>query len=99
MNTAPPPHAFFHVDTAAVRFWVDVDGGWVGAILRESILFHCFGAERGDSAESAQAGAMRAFESHAEEIAGAVRRRVAGGSIEPVLLREADFPARVRASR
>lgn len=85
------PQPFFHPDSGAVRFWVAMPGGTsIGAIVRKEILHYCF------QGNLAGEGALDTFQSHRAEIEGAVRQRAAQGSIEPVLLREADFGARVR---
>lgn len=80
------PRAFFHEESGAVRFWVrTATGGWMGAIARKQVLRFRFGAmESGDDA-------LKVYEDHRHEIDAAVLRRVAAGSIEPVILREADF--------
>ena len=78
-----PP--FFHADSAAVRFWVEVEGGFIGATISSQTLHYRFrpGAHGEDPLET--------YTAHAREIDAAVRRRVAQGSIEPVMLREYDF--------
>jgi hypothetical protein len=78
--------AFFHADSSAVRFWVhDPAGEAVGAIIRQQILHHRFQADVSGS------DALAVYTRHRAEIDAAVLRRIATGSIEPVLLREADF--------
>ena len=84
------PDAFLHSDSGTVRFWVDVNGIPVGAIIRPETLRHRFAAGRSDDAP------LTTYLAHAAEIAYAVRRRVAAGSIEPVLLREHDLVAPAR---
>ena len=91
----PPPdsplpsalrEAFFHADSSAVRFWVhDPSGQPVGAIVRQQILHHRFQADISGS------DALVVYTRHRVEIDAAVLRRIATGSIEPVLLREADL--------
>jgi len=91
----PPPHAphagslpaaHFHADSGAVRFWVhDATGHAVGAIIRTQILHHRF------QADIAGTDALDVYTQHRAEIGAAVARRIAAGSIEPVLLREADL--------
>jgi hypothetical protein len=95
----PPPdsplpsalrEAFFHADSSAVRFWVhDPAGHAVGAIIRQQILHHRFQADISGS------DALVVYTRHRGEIDAAVLRRIATGSIEPVLLREADLGAPV----
>lgn len=82
--------AFFHPDSGAVRFWVqDPAGQAVGAIIRQQILHHRFQADISGS------DALDVYTRHRGEIDAAVLRRIATGSIEPVLLREADLTAPV----
>ncbi len=94
-DAAPPasepmePQAFFHEESGAVRFWVrTAAGGWIGAIARKQVLHFRFGAMvSGDDA-------LKVYQDHRHAIDAAVLRRVAAGSIEPVILREADFKLR-----
>lgn len=80
------PAAHFHADSGAVRFWVhDAAGQAVGAIIRQQILHHRFQADITGS------DALAVYARHRTEIDAAVARRIAAGSIEPVLLREADL--------
>jgi hypothetical protein len=83
--TAPPP--FFHEASATVRFWVQVDDRLMGASVGQLALHHRFRpeAQGEDPLETYQAFSL--------DIAQAVRRRVAQGSIEPVMLREFDLRA------
>ncbi|VTU34309.1 hypothetical protein SRS16CHR_05462 [Variovorax sp. SRS16] len=78
-----PP--FFHEASGSVRFWVLVDGQLLGASIGKETLHHCFrpGAV-GDQP-------LETYTSHAPDIDAAVRRRVAQGSAEPVMLREFDL--------
>jgi hypothetical protein len=81
-----PPPAFYHEESAAVRFWVPVEGQPpVGAIISKLTLHYRFrpGATNDDPLET--------YRSHAQQIDATVRRRVAGGSIEPVMVREYDL--------
>lgn len=85
-RTEPAPEPFFHEDSGAVRCWVPMpDGALIGAIVRKALLHHGFGGGLDGS------DALATFHAHRQAIEAAVRRRVAGGSIEPVLLREADL--------
>lgn len=81
MSTAP----HFHEASGAVRFWVETDAGPIGASIRREVLHQHFrpGAQGDDPLET--------FVAHKQAIEAAVRRRVALGSIEPVLLREFDL--------
>ena len=77
--------AYFHTDSGAVRFWVAIADGFVGASISRSVLHYRFrpGVVDDDPIET--------FLSHTPEIEAAVRRRVDKGSIEPVILREYDL--------
>ncbi|HSV47632.1 MAG TPA: DUF1488 family protein, partial [Ramlibacter sp.] len=78
---------FFHDSSGTVRFWVDVGGRLLGASVSREALHHRYrpGVQGDDPLETYQA--------HAAEIEAAVRRRLAQGSIEPVMLREYDLRA------
>jgi len=78
------PGAFFHEDSAAVRFWVQVGDIFVGATISKLTLHYRFEPLRTDD------DALATYLAHAGEIDAAVRRRVAAGSREPVMLREWD---------
>jgi hypothetical protein len=70
-----------------VRFWVRSETGVVvGASIRKEILHHRF------SAQANGPGALDSYRTHQTEIDAAVMRRIATGSIEPVMLRESDLP-------
>jgi len=82
----PPPEPFFHEDSGAVRFWVLDDAQqFVGACVSKEALHYRF--------QSGLAGseALASYRLHRSEIDAAVRRRIASGSIEPVMLRERDM--------
>ena len=81
-----PPAPFFHEDSGAVRFWVLDDANQiVGASVSKEALHYRF--------HSGLAGteALASYLLHQGEIDAAVRRRIASGSIEPVMLRERDM--------
>lgn len=81
-----PPEPFFHEDSGAVRFWVLDEGQqFVGASVSKEALHYRF--------QSGLAGseALASYRLHQSEIDAAVRRRIAAGSIEPVMLRERDM--------
>lgn len=83
-HTLPEP--FVHEESGAVRCWVRSPAGdSVGAIVRKEVMHYRFGA--------ALSGidAMQTFNDHRGAIEAAVLRRIAAGSIEPVILREADL--------
>jgi hypothetical protein len=83
--TRPP---YFHLESGALRFWVDMGGGArVGASIAARVLHYRFGGDLGGS------DAEAVYQRHREQIDAAVRRRVEAGSLEPVMLREADLPA------
>jgi hypothetical protein len=79
--------AFFHQATGAVRFWVSIDESVIGASISREALHHRFrpGAKDDDPLET--------YKAFASVIEAAVVRRVAQGSIEPVMLREFDLRA------
>ncbi len=83
------PQAYFDDAAGAVYLWVRTAAGIpMGAMLRKQVLHFRFGAAlSGDDA-------LKTYQHHRTEIDAAVLRRVAAGSIEPVLLREADFGVR-----
>jgi hypothetical protein len=89
---ATVPAAYYHDESGAVRFWVHVEGGGiVGATISKSTLHYSLRADIGGADALATYSAYRAL------IDAAVRRRVAGGSIEPVMLREHDLPPAARS--
>jgi hypothetical protein len=76
--------AFFHEASGSVRFSVMVEGQPVSAsIARETLRYHFRTAEGAEP--------METYGQHVEEIDAAVRRRLAAGSMEPVMLRENDL--------
>ncbi len=83
------PEPFFHEDSGTVRFWVRTAAGdTVGASVRKEVLHFRF------RPAASGADALKIYQDHREAIDAAVSRRIASGSIEPVMLREADFGAR-----
>ncbi len=81
----PPP--YFHADSNAVRFSVAIDAGTrIGASIGTRTLHYRFRTEVNET------NALSIYEAHRDEIDAAVRRRVATGSIEPVMVREHDLP-------
>lgn len=80
------PSPFFHAESGAVRFWVVAgDGTIVGASISKQTLHFRF------RADISGADALATYVTHKEQIDQAARRRIAAGSIEPVMLREADL--------
>jgi hypothetical protein len=78
---------FFHTDSGSVRFWVLVDDLLVGASVRKETLHYRFHPQLTDD------DPLATYRANASEIDRLVRKRVASGSIEPVMLREHDFQA------
>jgi hypothetical protein len=95
MSTAPEsatqaittPEPFLHLPSGTVRFWVLVNGHLVGASIRREILHYRYHATRSDD------DPMVTYAANLADIHAAVQRRVAKGSIEPVMLRDADIQA------
>ncbi|HET9206592.1 MAG TPA: hypothetical protein VFO28_10180 [Burkholderiaceae bacterium] len=82
------PEAFHHLPSGTVRFWVLLaDGQVVGASIRREILHYRYHATRTDD------DPLVTYAANLAELHAAVRRRVAKGSIEPVMLRDADLQA------
>ncbi len=78
---------FFHEPSGTVRFWVQVDSELIGASIgKETLHYHYRPSAQDDNP-------LETFNSHVRQIEAAVRRRVAQGSIEPVMLREHDLRA------
>ena len=83
-NPVAPP--FFHEASGTVRFWVLIDGHPVGASIGREVLHYRYHSNaQGDDP-------LETYTQHEEQMEAAVRRRVAQGSIEPVMLRENDLP-------
>ena len=78
-----PP--FFHADSDCVRFWVPIAGIAVGASVRRDVLHHRY------APHSVDEDPLVTFQANLAAIEDAVRRRVANGSIEPVMIREFDL--------
>jgi hypothetical protein len=79
--------AFFHQESGSVRFWVLINGLEVGASISKETLHYRYYPRSDDD------DALNTYMRNTGEINEAVRRRVAGGSIEPVMLREPDVRA------
>jgi hypothetical protein len=82
-----PPEPFLHLPSGTVRFWVLVDGQFVGSSIRREILHYRYHPTQTDD------DPMVTYAANVAELHVAVRRRVAKGSIEPVMLRELDLRA------
>lgn len=88
-----PPTAFYYQDSEAVRFWVSIADGFVGASIRRAVLQYRF---RPPGSEEEP---IETYARHAAELGAAVQRRVAQGSIEPVMLRDFDLEPPASAAR
>jgi hypothetical protein len=77
----------FHESPGTVRFWVLTGEQHVGASVGKEILHYCYHPTGRDDTP------LSTFADHLQEIHAAVRRRVASGSVEPVMLRDADLRA------
>lgn len=76
---------YFHEESGTVRFWVPVDGQVVGcSVSRETLHYRYRPGAQGENP-------LDTYASNSEALQAAVRRRVALGSIEPVMLRENDL--------
>jgi hypothetical protein len=82
---APLPLPSFHADSGAIRFWVQVGDAVIGASITATALHFRYRPDARDE------DPLQTFEAHAADIEAAVRRRVAQGSIEPVMVREFDL--------
>jgi len=84
---ATTPEPFLHLPSGTVRFWVLVNGHFVGASIRREILHYRYHATQTDD------DPMVTYTANLADLHAAVQRRVAKGSIEPVMLRDADLQA------
>ena len=73
---------FFHEPSGAVRFWVLIDDLLVGASIGKETLHYRYHPHRSDD------DPLATYAANSAEIDAAVRRRVAAGSGEPVMLRD-----------
>lgn len=80
---------FFHEASGRVRFWVQVDELLVGATISKETLHYRYQAHASNDEP------LATYTANADELAAAVRRRVATGSVEPVMLRDADVKATI----
>jgi hypothetical protein len=80
------PEPFYHEESGAVRFWVRTEAGdVVGASIPRQVLHFRFNTPIG------RTDALETYMSHRGVIDAATLRRIAKGSIEPVMLREYDL--------
>jgi len=77
--------AEFHEASGSVRFWVLIDGAHVGASIRKETLHYRYRPTASDDVP------LETYNLHVEELDAAVRKRVLGGSVEPVMLRDNDL--------
>jgi hypothetical protein len=91
MNETTSPAPQFHAESGALRFWVAAEHGrYIRASISAQALHYRFqGALSG-------ADAVEVYTAHRDVIDAAVRRRLASGSLEPVMLREFDVGAAPR---
>jgi hypothetical protein len=81
-HMSQPP--FFHQPSGTVRFWVLVDELHIGASIGKATLHYRYAPQKVDE------DPLVTYTQNAAEIDAAVRRRVATGSREPVMLRDWD---------
>jgi hypothetical protein len=84
-----PP--FFHAVSGTVRFWVRVDEQFVGASIGKEVLHYRYRPNVSDD------DPLATYTQNAAEIDAAVRKRVAKGSREPVMLQDSDVRAAQRS--
>ena len=76
---------FFSERSGSVLFWVPIAGIAVGASVSRETLHRLY------APRATEVDPLATFQSHLAGIEEAVRRRVANGSIEPVMIRERDL--------
>jgi hypothetical protein len=76
---------FFHEASGTIRFWVLIEGELVGASVTRETLHYRYRPDARDE------DPMETFKANFAHLEAVVRRRVAGGSLKPVLLREFDL--------
>jgi hypothetical protein len=81
---AMPQEPYFHIDSNTVRFWVLVDGLPVAASIGKATLHYRYHPHMRDDQP------LATYTANAAEIDAAVRRRLAAGAREPVMLRDPD---------
>jgi hypothetical protein len=85
-----PQEPFFHESSGTVRFWVLVDDVLVGASIGKETLHYRYKPQATDD------DPLSTYLANSAEIDAAVRRRVATGAREPVMLRDPDVRAAPR---
>ena len=85
LGAAVSRSAYFDDAAECVRFWVLIAGEPVAASISRQTLHYryCPHARSEDH--------LRTYEAHAADIGAAVRRRIAQGATEPVIVREPDL--------
>ena len=78
---------YFDVTSATVRFWVPIDDVPIGASIHKVTLHYLYKSHMNDD------DALATYLQNSAVIGAAVRRRVAAGSREPVILQDADVRA------
>lgn len=81
MSEAP----FLHEASGTIRFWVLIEGELVGASVSRESLHYRYRPDARDE------DPLETFKANSAQLEAAVRYRVAGGSLKPVLLREFDL--------
>ena len=79
---------YYNQASSSVSFWVDVDAVPVRATIGRATLHYRW------HTNSATDDPLSTYTQNATEIDAAVRRRIAGGSREPIMLRDADVAPR-----
>jgi len=77
-----PP--FFHIPSGTVRFWVLIDGVPVGASIGRETLHYRYKPNASDD------DPLATYTANSAALDVAVKRRVAAGSREPIMLRDPD---------
>jgi hypothetical protein len=76
---------FLHEGSGTIRFWTLIDGEMVGASVSPQTLHYRY------RPTAVNEDPLETYRANAAHIEAAVRRRVANGSLKPVLLREFDL--------
>ena len=77
--------AFLHEASGTVRFWICIDDEMVGASVSPRSLQYRY------RSTASNEDPLETYRANADHLEAAVRRRVAAGSLKPVLLREFDL--------
>ncbi|HEV8690313.1 MAG TPA: hypothetical protein VGQ91_08475 [Ideonella sp.] len=79
--------AYLHQPSGSIHFWVLIDDIYIGAMIRKETLHYRFQPQAVDD------DPLATYHANAALIDAAVRRRVAIGAREPVMLRDPDVSA------